>query len=301
MLYESESLFKDVILSIAEGIFVLNEAGEIIFMNPEAERLLGWSADELVNKNAHDIIHCHNVDGSFLTLEQCQMRNVIRTGKPYCSANDLFTRKNGSIFSISVLCSPIMEGDKIVASVTAFRDITELKSTEAALRKAHDELEEKVKKRTADLITLNQELENRSQNLEELNTTLKVLLRQRDHDKNELEERVFSNIKTLVIPTIEKMRKFTVDARNTSYIDLLESNLLQIISPFSMRLTTALHNLTFSEIEVANFIRVGKPSKDIAILLNISKDTVDTHRQNIRKKLGLNCNKQNLQSFLLSL
>jgi len=301
MQYTSERLFQDIIESIAEGIFVLNEAGEITFMNPEAERLLGWSAAELVNKNAHDIIHCHNVDGSLLSLEQCPMRNVIRTGNQYFSGNDLFTRKDGTVFPISVLCSPIAEGDKIVASVTAFRDITELKSAESALLKAHEELEDKVRRRTEDLIVLNQELEIKTQNLEELNTTLKVLLRQREDDKSELEERVFSNVKTLIIPTIEKLKFYALEPRYTSYLGLLESNLLQIVSPFSMRLSTALHNLTFSEIEVANLIREGKTSKDIAVLLNISKDTVDTHRQNIRKKLGMNGKKQNLQSYLLLL
>jgi len=301
MHYTSERLFQDIVESIAEGIFVLNETGEITFMNPEAERLLGWTAGELVNKNAHDIIHCHNVDGSFLPLEQCPMRNVIMTGRQYYSANDLFTRKDGTVFPISVLSSPIMEGERIVASVTAFRDITELKSAEAALRRAHEELEDKVRSRTEDLIALNQELEIKSQNLEDLNTTLKVLLRQREDDKNELEERVFSNVKTLIIPTIEKLKFFALEPRYTSYLGLLESNLLQIVSPFSLRLSTAFNNLTFSEIEVANFIREGKSSKDIAMLLNISKDTVDTHRQNIRKRLGLNGKKQNLQSYLLSL
>ena len=301
MFYKSESLFNDIVVSIAEGIFVLNESGEITFMNPEAERLLGWSAGELENKNAHDIIHCHNVDGSVLPLHMCPMRNVIKTGSQYSSADDLFVRKDGSIFPISVLCSPIMEGDTVVASVTAFRDITELKNAEAALHKAHEELEEKVRARTEDLRTLNQELELNSQNLVELNTTLKVLLRQREDDKNELEERVFSNVKTLIIPTIEKLRKFTLESSYTSYLQLLESNLLQIVSPFSMKLSTALHNLTFSEIEVANFIREGKTSKEIAVLLNISKDNVDTHRQNIRKRLGMNGNKKNLQIYLLAL
>ena len=301
MIHNNDRLFKDITAFLAEGIFVLNENGEITFMNPEAERLLGSSASELSNKNAHDIIHCHNLDGSFLSLEQCPMRNVIRTGSQYCSADDLFTRKDGTTFPISVLCSPITEDNKVVASVTAFRDITELKSAEAALRKAHEELEDKVRKRTEDLRALNQELEIKSQNLEDLNTTLKVLLRQREEDRNELEERVFSNVKTLIIPTIEKLKRFSGNPQYISYLGLLESNLLQIVSPFSKRLSTAFHNLTFTEIEVANFIREGKTSKEIAELLNISKDTVDTHRQNIRKRLGLNGKKQNLQSYLLSL
>ncbi|MEI6704093.1 MAG: PAS domain-containing protein [Deltaproteobacteria bacterium] len=59
MLYKSERLFQDITAFLAEGIFVLNESGEITFMTPEAERLLGWTASELENKNAHDIIQRH--------------------------------------------------------------------------------------------------------------------------------------------------------------------------------------------------------------------------------------------------
>jgi PAS domain S-box-containing protein len=301
LFHHREKELKDITSFLAEGIYVLNEKGQITFMNPEAERLLGWTAIELANKNAHDIIHCHKLDGAPLSLEQCPMRNVIETGKPYYSTDDLFTRKDGKTFPISVLTSPIMDNGKIVASVTAFRDITELKSEEDALRKAHEELEEKVKERTIDLAKLNEELKIKSRNLEELNTALKVLLRQREEDKNELEERVLSNVNELILPFIEKLKKCRLDSRGESYLHLVESNLLQIISPFSMRLSSKYHNLTHTEIEVANFIREGKTSKELAELFHITKDTVDAHRKNIRKKLGLTKIKTNLRSYLLSL
>jgi|SRR5208283_1135882 len=300
MIYKSEKHFPDITSFLAEGIFVMHENGEIIFMNPEGEHLLGWTAVELAGKNAHDIIHFHKLDGSLLSLTQCPMRNVIETGKQYCSTDDLFTRKDGTSFPISVLCSPITENGKIIASVTAFRDITELKNAEEELRKAHLELEERVSVRTADLKKLNEELEIKSQHLQELNTTLKVLLRQREEDRNELEERVLSNVKTLIIPAIDKLKKSDLDSKSQSYLGLLESNLLHIVSPFSMRLSSVCHNLTYSEIEIANFIRDGKTTKEIAEILNISKDTVDTHRQNIRKKLNINGKKKNLRSYLLS-
>ncbi len=301
MIYKNEKEFTDITFFLGEGIFVLNEDGHITFMNPEAERLLGWTLTELTNKNAHDIIHYHKRDGEFLSLEHCPMRNVIKTGMQYSSTDDLFTRKDGTTFPISVLASPIIENEKVVASVTAFRDITELKLAEEALRRAHEGLEEKVRERTADLKDVNKELEIKSNHLEELNTTLKVLLHQREKDKNELEERMLSNVKELLIPGIEKLKKAPMGPEYASYLSLLESNLLQIVSPFSMTLSSKFHNLTHTEIEVSNFVRGGKTTKEIAAILNISTDTVDTHRQNIRKKLKLNRTKTNLRSYLSSL
>jgi len=79
MIYRSEQQLKNITSFLAEGIYVLNESGWITFMNPEAERLLGWTVEELANKNAHDIIHCHGLDGTHLSLEQCPMRNVIKS------------------------------------------------------------------------------------------------------------------------------------------------------------------------------------------------------------------------------
>ncbi|MCG6536687.1 MAG: helix-turn-helix transcriptional regulator [Syntrophales bacterium LBB04] len=115
-----------------------------------------------------------------------------------------------------------------------------------------------------------------------------------------MEERVLSNVKELLMPGIEKLKKAELGPESASYLSLLESNLLQIVSPFAMRLSSRFYNLTHTEMEVANFIREGRTTKDIAAILNISTDTVYTHRQNIRKKLKLTKAKTNLRSYLLA-
>ncbi len=155
------------------------------------------------------------------------------------------------------------------------------------LQKAHDELEERVWRRTNEL--------------SDANTALKVLLKQREEDKKELENRIISNVQKIILPCIEQLKKGEADQRYASYLNLLESSLLEIISPFSMRLSSQYQNLTQAEIGVINFIKEGKRSKEIAEILNISKAAVDFHRNNIRAKLGLNNTKTNLRTYLLSI
>jgi len=99
-------------------------------MNPEAEALLGWSEAELLGKNVHDIAHCQRADGSHLSFADCNMRKVIETGKRFSSAEEVFVRKDGTVFPVSVLSSPLLDQGRVVASVTAFRDISEGKRIE---------------------------------------------------------------------------------------------------------------------------------------------------------------------------
>lgn len=129
-LQKSEKELKDITSSLAEGIYVMNADGRITFVNSEAERILGWTARELADKNIHDVIHSRRVDGASLTFEECPIHNIVRTGKRYYSNNESFIRKDGTSFPVSVLSSPLIEKGKVVASVTAFRDITERKRLE---------------------------------------------------------------------------------------------------------------------------------------------------------------------------
>jgi DNA-binding CsgD family transcriptional regulator len=87
----------------------------------------------------------------------------------------------------------------------------------------------------------------------------------------------------------------------TAYIGILETNLSDIISPFLQKMTSRYSLFTPTEIQVANLIKSGKTSKEIAELMNVSTGTIDTHRNSIRSKLDLNKKKINLRTFLLSL
>ncbi len=135
MRYEDELLAGErklwnITSHLAEGIYVLGQKGKITFMNPEAERLLGWTAEELNAKGAHELIHFRKADGAPLPLEKCRMHTVIKSGKNYTSADEVFVRKNGAVFPVAVVASPIWEEGKVIASVTAFRDITLQKELE---------------------------------------------------------------------------------------------------------------------------------------------------------------------------
>jgi len=194
--------------------------------------------------------------------------------------------------------------------------------TERALRRVHGELEERVKERTAELKEVNQQLKDEiaghkkagealrkreaelrlnSRHLEEVNTALRVLLRQRDEHKVEIEEKVLSNLKELVLPFMKKLKESCLDAKQMGYVNILESNLNDLISPFSQKLSSQYLNLTPSEIQVANLVREGKTTKEIAELLNVSDNAIVFHRYHIRKKLGLKNQKINLRSYLSSL
>lgn len=141
-LLESEEKLRDITSHLSEGIYVMDERGGIIFMNPEAERLLGWKTEEFTDKNVHDIIHNRKTDGSSLAFKDCPMHNVIKTGIPFVSTEEVFIRKDGSIFPISVISSPINDGRRIVSTVTSFRDITERKKIEADRERLISELKE---------------------------------------------------------------------------------------------------------------------------------------------------------------
>lgn len=146
-----------------------------------------------------------------------------------------------------------------------------------------------------------QELEIKTGNLEEMNSALKVLLQRREDDRKELEEKVLSNVKELVTHNLEKLRNTRLDAKQSGYVDVLESNLNSIVSPFSRTLSHQFLDFTPVEIEVADLVRQGKRTKEMADLLNVSPRTIEFHRQNIRSKLGIQQKKANLRTRLLSI
>mgnify|MGYP001815282930 FL=1 len=164
---------------------------------------------------------------------------------------------------------------------------------EKKLQEAHDLLEQRVEERT-------QELRLKSESLEEMNTALKVLLKKREEDKNELEEKVIYNVKEMVQPFMEKLGRTRLDDRQRTFLEIMESNLDDIVSPFAKKLSTRYLNLTPSEIQIANLVKHGKTTKEIAELLSLSTRTIESHRDSIRKKLGIKNQKANLRTHLMS-
>ncbi len=130
-LKKSEKKLRDITASLGEGVLVVNTLGRLVFMNPEAERLLGWTVSELGGKELHDMIHCRKEDGSSLPAEECPSLKVMKTGERAVVDNDVFLRKDGTLLPVSYISAPIIEGGTVTAAVIAFRDITQRKQIEA--------------------------------------------------------------------------------------------------------------------------------------------------------------------------
>jgi PAS domain S-box-containing protein len=162
-------------------------------------------------------------------------------------------------------------------------DITDRKKSEALLKLREEEARKLAK------------------NLEEANIALRVVLSCRDEDQKILEEKIQHNINEIILPFISSLKSSDLEDRGKLYLDLLESNLKSILSPFMRNMSNTYKSLTPKETEIAEMIRGGKNSKDIADMLGTSVATINTHRNNIRKKLNMKKQKTNLRSHLLSL
>ncbi len=155
-------------------------------------------------------------------------------------------------------------------------------------------MQEKLKQKESELL---QEREK----LEETNTALRVLLRQRDEDRSRLEETVYNNVDRLVLPYIEKLLQGRLADTHRTLAEIADNNLRDIISPFLRTLSSLGLLLTPQEIEVANLVRNGRSSKEIAEIMNLSISGVDFHRKRLRQKLGIANTQKNLRSFLMTL
>lgn len=175
-----------------------------------------------------------------------------------------------------------MVGSGPLRVVTSHEEITALKLTERAL----------VKK--------GQQLRQQKEELAEANTALKVLLRQREKDQDEIEQTVIANVKERVLPVVGMLQNARIPYREKQLLELVENHLQQIVSPFLNRMKAANLLLTPQEIQVADLVRDGKSSKEIAQILYVSEATVHFHRKNLRNKLGLKGQPTNLRTFLMS-
>lgn len=205
---------------------------------------------------------------------------------------------------------PILHDGRVIASFNLFSRVKETISEQALISldflagqlgniivriEVQQKLEQEIKTRTE----AEKALYTERQGLEEANIALKVLLKQREKDKEELEQRFVSNVNELVLPHVEKLKKNRLDGLQRTTLGLIETNLKEILSPFRYNIRN--FNLTPRQLEIVSLIKQGRTTKEIAELLNATKDAIDKQRFIIRKKLGVNKDKTNLRSLLLSL
>lgn len=168
-------------------------------------------------------------------------------------------------------------------------------------RAYRDHLEDMVARKSAELLAQQQVLLDKTVSLEKANEALKHLLDQRVIEKSAIEQAMVSNLKRFVFPYIDELEGLHLETGARAYLNIIRTNIEQLISPVSKSLSGVYLDLTPTEVRVADLIRQGQSTKSIAAILNTSPSTVEKHRNSIRRKLGVLNQKCNLQTYLNTL
>ncbi len=121
---DSERRLREITSVLAEGVYVVDADDRVVFMNPAAERLLGWSVDDLMGKSAHALFHHSRPDGTEVSLDDCPVHQAVAVGRDFQSPVEHFARGDGSWLPVSLNAAPIVRAGEVVGSVAAFHDIT---------------------------------------------------------------------------------------------------------------------------------------------------------------------------------
>jgi len=311
-LRESEDRYRELVELVPHGILEVDLNSRITFANSALHYIFECPHGEMKGRSISDILHREETPerhtiGRIHDLNEESMpctwvrKGVTLKGKTLDIQIDWNYKKDS--------CG------NVIGFIGVVTDIKDRINSELLLCKTNEKLEKNVIERTKDLLKANlmlkkeieerrkaeEELRVKRSNLEEVNTALKVLLKKREETKKDLEDRVLLNMKELAFPYMQKLRLTELNPVQEALIGIIESNLQDIISPFSQRLSSRFWNFTPTELKIANLIRQGITTKEISSALNLSPKTVETHRKNIRSKLGISGKKLNLRSHLLSI
>jgi PAS domain S-box-containing protein len=289
---ESHQLLSNIISFLPDATLIIDQNGTVLAWNRAIEEMTGVEAEDMVGLDnyVYSIPFYGERRPILVDLALKADRNIenkysfIRKEKDLLVAETDAPCVRGEHRILWGKAAPIRNTNgEIVGAIETIRDTTKRKQMEDALRESNAALE----------------LKRRS--LEETNTALGVLFDQVEKNRQEFQWDVLYNVKHLILPYIEKLRAYQTDSDRDACLQILETNLQNIISPFLRHMTLTHYKLTPKELHVASLIKEGKTNKEIAGLLHLSIRSVEFHRDNIREKLGLKNKKANLQSFLLSL
>jgi len=275
--YQIEYLHK-VIDSLTQPFYII-DAKDYTIKLANAASNAGALTDkakcyEVTHKSTHP---CKSPNHS------CPVDIIKKTGNPVVLEHEHYL-EDGSKKFFEVHGYPIFDDEGAIVEIIEYTiDITPRKQFEF------------------DIIKIQEALRKKTNDLEERNVALKVLLDNLEEEKENVNKNILRNINNLIIPFLEKLQIYSSSTPQKTLIDIIHLNLSEITKPLSKMLMDENVSLSPVEFQVANLIREGKSAKEIAELMLISVNTVKVHYKNIRKKLEIRNKKINLRSYLQSI
>ncbi len=159
----------------------------------------------------------------------------------------------------------------------------------------HLEIENKLRQEIVARQQAAEVMQEKSLELEEANITLRVLLNKQKDMAEEVQQCVLAQLEKAVLPYITLLRQDTSNDKGREYLDIITDHVQAVGAPFIKKLSSANLGLTKKEILVADMVRQGRKTKEIAELLNLKPPSVETYRNRIRKKMHLN--KKNIRLY----
>jgi|GEM_PF-2440966 len=127
---------RTILDSAGDGIFGLDLAGNVTFVNPAAARTLGYSQGDLVGRPHHAAFHHRRADGGAHPVEACAILSTLGDGEARTVTVDVFCRRDGTVFPADYTVTPALEAGRMVGAVVTFRDATSRREAETTLRRA---------------------------------------------------------------------------------------------------------------------------------------------------------------------
>jgi len=275
----SEARYRLLFESANDAIFLLEE-GKAVDCNRKALELLKCQRPDIIGCTPLDFSPELQANGLRSLDEIARIGTTVTQSLP-AFFEWRFCKKDGSEFDAEVSFTHF-EVSNASYEIAIVRDITEKKLLIHSLRNHEQELDEK------------------TVFLEKVNQALKASLDHREIEIRSVEENLISKIKQFIFPYLSELGRCKIDSDAKAYLKIVETNLSDLVSKYSRTIFSKYTDFTPTEIRIADLIREGHDTKEIARLMGVSPSSVQWHRKNIRAKLGLVNKSTNLYSHLNS-
>lgn len=274
---ERDRLLRLILETMPAGLVIQNKPGRIALVNHRFAHMSGYSTDQLTGRHMNDIVYLEDQNDVSRQTDRAMAGKSAPTQFTFrvVTKDDNLKDLRAKVFFVP--------GHDYPTLIWYLFDINQ------------DESSEEISTGRQSTIS-SQKIQ-----IQNLNAAFKVLMDHHENEKSDQAHNLLISFKKKIFPYLDKIKTGNIDKASRTYLSLIESNLNDLISALPNAHANQIQNLTYSETQVADLIRQGKTSKEIAAMLNVSTAAISFHRHNLRKKMGLLKKKTTLRSHLQSL